>query len=106
MFDSEILNTYDKNLPNNVKVIESNRVMTEINFDNIDKYRSYSNRNPNAPVSTKNTRPKLPLLEDMSNRDHLNNLNSNLILNANSNAVNEIKLKNYTPLTTKGFKDR
>lgn len=106
MFDSEILHTYDGNVPNNNKAIDSNRVMTEINFDNIEKYRSYSNRNSNAPVSTKNTRPKLPLLEDMSNRDHLNNLNSNLNLNSNSNAVNEIKFKNYTPLTTKGFKDR
>ena len=105
MFVSEILHTYDGNVPNS-KTIESNRVMTEINIDNIEKYRSYSNRNPNAPISTKNSRPKLPLLDDVSNRDHLNIINSNNLIGNNSNTINEIKFKNNTPLTTKGFKDR
>jgi hypothetical protein len=101
LFESEVLHTYDGTVPNN-KTIESNRVMTEVNFDNNEKYRSCSNRISVAPVSTKNSRPKLPLLEDMSNRDLVNNIKNNL----NNNANNEIKLKQYTPLITKGFKER
>lgn len=102
MFESEVLHTYDGSVPNN-KTIESNRVMTEVNFDNIEKYRSYSNRNPNAPISTKNSRPKLPFLEDVNNRDHSNNMKNNVM---NNNSLNENKFKNHTPVTTKGFKDR
>jgi len=105
LFESEILHTYDGNYPTK-NTVNSNRVMTEINFDNIEKYRSYSNRNPNIPVSTKNARPKLPILEDMNNREYLKNQNINSTELNNPDNNFETKFKNYTPLNTKGFKDR
>ncbi len=84
----------------------SNRVNTDINLDNIEKFRSTSNRNPNIPVSTKNARPKLPLLEDMINREYnrTNNLNPGDLSNSETNL--ELRYKIHTPSNTKGFKDR
>lgn len=107
IFESEVLHTYDGNVPY-IKTVNTNRIMTEINLDNIDKHRNLSNRKQNIPISTKNSRPKLPLLEDMNNKDFKTNIkiDKNTINFLPPNHGCEIKYKNLTPLASKGLKDK
>ena len=63
IFQSEIIHTYDGNIPYR-KNSNTNRKIEEINFDEVEKFKSYSNRINILPISTKNSRPKLPILEE------------------------------------------
>ena len=95
LFESEILHTYDGNVPFK-RISSTNRLVDDINLDNVEKFRSYSNRNNFVPTSTKNSRPKIPIFEENNNYNN----------NYNNNFNNNVKIKNSTPMSSQSIKER